>query len=222
MSSAPQIWLKKTNKPPKKSAVQWRGHHFSPKTGTHQFGDSLNEHFACFHLNFSPVVHDYRSHPATFGYIDQKGKARQYTPDKLVISSSGQWIFLEVKPYKQWVKIKWQKKLKYLEGLFHSINCHFVVVLDTTILAEPRLSNLRLITAYARLEVNRDAINEVLQLVHRQPGIRLDHLCRQIVSYSPQAALIYYMLYHHLLACDLNQKINREITLTVNSEGYSR
>lgn len=209
MPDGPQIWLKKTNKPPKKSAVSYRGHHFSPKTQSYHFGDSLNEHYFCHHLDFEQSIPDYRSHPATFGYIDAEGKERQYTPDKLLITTTGQWIFVEVKPFKQWVKIKWQVKLKYLQGLFYSIDCHFIVVLDRSIRREPLLSNLRLINAYAYLDLTGESIREVVDLVSTKPGIELSELCQRIKSSSTPAAAIYKMLYHHHLACDLNKDLSR-------------
>jgi hypothetical protein len=137
----------------------------------------------------------------------RKQKKRQYTPDKLIITTDGQWVFVEVKPYKQWVKTKWQRKLKYLKGLLYSIDCHFIVVLDRSIKQEPLLSNLRLINGYACLAMTAESMKEALDLVSIEPGIDLLAICQQIKSSPTPCAIIYHMLYHHMLTCDLKSEI---------------
>lgn len=208
MIQTPHLWLNPTRKVSRKSGVNYRGQHISPKTGNRHMGESLNEHYYCFHVDVDQNIATYRNHPATFGYIDKYGRVRQYSPDKLLIRNDGQWIFVEIKPYVLWVKETWQAKLKYLQGLFHSIHCHFIVVLDIDIRREPRLSNLKLMNAYAGLDASPEQRHEVAEIIRAKGPLSIDTLATLVTTSDCASPLIYHLLHHNVLSFDMDSELN--------------
>jgi len=204
MLYSPEIWLEKPRKVSRKSRTNYRCQHFSPKTRSRHVGESLLEHYYCLHLDRNPSVRDYRSHPASFGYFGPNGKRTKYSPDKLVVRDDGQWIFVEIKPRAQWVKNIWQEKFKFLKGLFHSIDTEFVVVLDDEINRQPQLSNLKLLNAYANFAADSDACREVTQCLKQQGPTPLKKLVTSIPTVTEPYALIYHLLHHNTLDCDMH------------------
>ena len=211
-----EIWIKgKTNKPSRKSGVNYRAHHMSPAYGTAQFSNCLNEHFINLHLDFSPHIRFHVSHPCTFGYIDREGKERQYTPDKGAITIDDRILFIEVKPFENWVTNEWQAKLRFLRALFLSINCDFAVALDKDIKRQPRLSNLQLLAQYARLVVTADHINEVIDVLKDRTETSIECLANSLVHHPRPNALIYHLIFNHFLIVDLDEQISPKSPITL-------
>ena len=211
MKDYPQIWIHgKVRKPSRKTRVGYRGHHISQKTETRQTSESLNEHFLNPHLDFSPDIKFYASHPVTFGYTDSAGKSRLYTPDKAAITMSNKVVFIEVKPREIWLLIDWQKKFRYLRAILRSIGSELIVMLDEDIKREPRLKNLQLLNAYARLRVRDNEIFRAVSLLTPEKCHNLMTFAASITSNQAPYALVYFLLFHHIVKCDLEKEINDE------------
>jgi hypothetical protein len=207
------IWLEETRLVPKKSKGSFRGKYTDPKTGLRHIGESLNEHGLCFHAAFDPTVKHFVSHPCTFGYINRHGKESKYSPDKLLIRQDDQWVFVEVKPEDKIYNIDFYNDFRYLRGLLHSIGCHLILTVDTVIRREPFLSNLKFISGYAKLIVTEVQCQSLLDFVFYNQGCSLSEALKHCQALGVTPAIVYFLLHHRRLFCDMETIIDRPTAL---------
>lgn len=119
-----------------------RGKFFSRKNRRMVEFEELLELDLMHLLEASPAVAAYRPQPVAISYPD--GEAlRTYTPDLEVLLTSGQPLYVEVKPQDRLNDPETSRKLNAIRGQLERDSARFEVLTCTDIRRQPRLDNIR-------------------------------------------------------------------------------
>lgn len=101
-------------------------------------------------LEYDTKVETYFEQPETFFLQDESGKTTRYTPDFLIVLTSGLRKYIEVKPESEVKSGKYSKVFSlFQQKLLHTID-DFEVITETTIKKEPLLRNLKYFYKYRK------------------------------------------------------------------------
>ncbi|MDX8128752.1 TnsA endonuclease N-terminal domain-containing protein [Methylomonas sp. OY6] len=198
----------------------------SRKNGRMVHLEGLLELEASYLFEASPNIVRYREQPITFHYPDGP-KLRRYTPDFELVLSTGEIVFIEVKPVSSLQHAKVQHKLGCVAEHMYRSGKPFVILTDQVIRQEPRLSNLRWIYHRARRippspDAMRVAINKVRH--HFPVSIAKATALLRTICIDPYSGFItlsdidpYSLLLAGHLRCSLDQPITQETLIELNT-----
>jgi hypothetical protein len=118
-----------------------RGKFPSRKNGRMVHHEGMLELDAIYLFESSPRIVRYREQPITIRYPDE-AKLRRYTPDFELVLTTGEQIYVEVKPTASLQHQKVRHKLSCIAEHMRRSDKVFVILTDDAIRQEPRLSNL--------------------------------------------------------------------------------
>jgi hypothetical protein len=156
-------------------------------------------------LEFDPDVTSYKEQPLTIFY-NLNGKKRRYTPDFLVERSAKRQI-IEVKPEEHVMKEENALLFKSVAPLFNQEGYEFLIATDTMIRLQPRLSNIKLLTKYARTPINPQHQIGCHEFFARKQEASLDELIHFFAAKHEGIQVVYSLLYHGVISVDLMQPI---------------
>lgn len=164
--------------------------------------ESLLERDAMLTVEFSPGVVSYQEQPILIEY-EEDGKMRRYYPDLEVILKSGEIIHVEIKPALKLISVEMMSKFNAIKSHYDRIGRRFIILLDSQIRIEPRLSNLkRIATGYCSPEHYASLVETATRLVQDDLSFTVPKLA-QILKLSHVLALIG----SGTLCCELNKDL---------------
>lgn len=157
-------------------------------------------------------------------YQEQPFKIRYYLNEKKLIYTPD--FFIERKNKKQVVEVKPQSKTEKEEFIYFSEHMsnhlaadgyEYVVVTDLSIRLQPRLSNIKLLWRYARMQIT--AKHEIL--LHELFSCSANFTFSEIYSFlqqcKEQKELIYALLFHGYLLTDVEKSITPDSVLSIGN-----
>jgi len=164
--------------------------------------ESLLERDAILLFEFSPGVVRYQEQPMLIEY-EEDAEMRRYYPDLEVILKSGEIIHIEIKPALKLISVEMTKKFNAIKAHYDRIGRRFIILLDSHIRTEPRLTNLkRIATGYCRPEHYASLVETATRLVKDDLSFTVPKLA-QILKLSHVLALIG----SGTLCCELNKDL---------------
>lgn len=192
-----------------------RGKFPSRKNGRVVHHEGLLELDALYLLEASPQVSRYREQPSTITYADGP-RVRRYTPDLEVTLSTGEIVWIEVKPSALLRDDDLKHKLEKISLYFSRRNQPFLVLTDEVLRSEPRQSNLRTIFHRANhIPPSRVEAVRVLQKISEHLPAPLSKVTALCALYGLEP---YSLLLAGLLRCDLDIAISTSTQLSDNKE----
>jgi hypothetical protein len=91
--------------------------------------------------------------------------------------------------------------------LFNQKGYEFLIATDTMIRTQPRLSNIKLLTKYARTSVNPQHQIACHEFFVRKKEASLNEVIHFFAAKNEGAQVVYSLLYHGVLTIDLMQPI---------------
>lgn len=149
----PRLRLERTHRPARnvlsRSGGMPRGKFPSRKNGRMVAHEHLLEREALVLLEFSPAIAAVREQPRHIYFADGAETGR-YTPDfeVLLANGSGRSVLIEVKPTAQLQKDEVRARLTGIHAHLLREGEEFVILTDTAIRQQPRLSNLKSLRKY--------------------------------------------------------------------------
>ncbi|HYN54219.1 MAG TPA: TnsA endonuclease N-terminal domain-containing protein [Methylotenera sp.] len=164
--------------------------------------ESLLERDGMLIVEFSPGVVRYQEQPVLIEY-EEDGEMRRYYPDLEVVLISGEIIHIEIKPASKLISVEIKNKFNAIKAYYDRIGRRFIILLDSHIRVEPRLSNLkRIATGYCRPEHYASLVETATRLVKDDLSFTVPRLA-QILKLSHVLALIG----DGTLCCELNKDL---------------
>lgn len=171
-------------------------------------------------LEFDLDVVSYEEQPLRIEYY-VNGKKHRYTPDFLVKRGDKRAI-VEVKQEKEALKEKNQSLFRIVSDICTRNGYEFIVVTNTMIRVQPRLSNIKLLTKYQRTSIDDPQYQIICyELFAKRPEIRLIEVIQFFASRNIGKQIIYALLYWGVLAVDLMQPIGAESIIRLSRGGDS-
>ncbi|MFO7681624.1 MAG: TnsA endonuclease N-terminal domain-containing protein [Chloroflexota bacterium] len=197
---------------------RWVGKFPSLKLGRMVGYQSLIEQDFIYLLDFVPTVSDYCEQPFSIHY-KEGGKERQYTPDFSFVQC-GQRYLIECKHHHymrpQENQLKWEAAHRW--ACAHGVV--FSVVTEQMIRAGYGLENVKLLTDYARYEIDPATQTAVLHILAEAASpMSVASLLTRLSPDKPQAAIttVLHLAYHHFLHIPLTPApITVDSSVTLN------
>lgn len=192
-----------------------RGKFPSRKNGRMIHHEGLLELEAIYLFETSPRIVRYREQPKTIHYPDG-ARLRRYTPDFELVLSTGEIVFIEVKPVSSLKHDDVRHKLECITEYMRRSETAFVILTDQVIRQEPRLSNLRWIYHRAsRIPPTSDAMTVATNRYRNCLPLSLT-----VASNLSDVGGIdpYSLLLAGHLRCSLDQPISQETLIELNME----
>lgn len=193
-----------------------RGKFPSRKTGRMIHHEGSLERDAIYLFETMPQIESYTEQHETIIYPDGN-RVRRYTPDFQLKLVSGKKILVEVKPQVHADKPETRHKLEQIATHLKSVRKEFVVLTDTYIRVEPRLSNLKWIYHQAprRMMTELAADRAVNRVGHLFPMSLRD----AIELLEPCGQNPFGLIIQGLLQCDLTGTLSLESPVHLRKEG---
>jgi hypothetical protein len=162
---------------------------------------------------FDKNIIKYQEQPFKVKYF-LDGKQRLYTPD----------FFVERKNKKQVVEIKPQSKIEteefthfsnHMKDFFAREGCEYLVITDSIIRLQPKLSNIKLLWRYARMSITTKHLILIHELFDDSLSISFSEIYSFLSQKKEQKELIYALLFHGYLLIDIEKPIAAESIISV-------
>jgi hypothetical protein len=192
-----------------------RGKFPSRKNGRMVHHEGLLELDAIYLLEASPLVAGYREQPTTITYPDGD-RVRRYTPDLEVTLTSGELVWIEVKPAIFLQKEDVQHKLACVASHLNRSGRAFVILTDEVLRQEPRQANVRTICHRAmRVRHSAGHARSALNRCAEELPATLAHTTQLLADHGAEP---YSLLMAGLLRCSLNEPLSSDTQLTKTTE----
>lgn len=163
--------------------------------------ESTLERDAIYLLVFSPFVKGLRSQPLHLEYWDGTS-LRQHTPDLLADTHGGSTL-VEVKRQAVLENTKWRTPLVRREA--ERLGYRYVILKDTVIRREPRLSNVRTLLRYRAIRVPSASVADALDAIASYGFITVSTLLNET---GLSLAQMYALVAQHHFFVDLHLPLN--------------
>lgn len=194
----------------------------SRKNGRMVHCEGLLELDAAYLFEASPWVSAYREQP-TKVYFPDGDRVRHYTPDFELTLTTGEIVWVEVKPKRSLLDADVQHKLQKVHEHMVRAERLFAIISDDVLRLQPRQANVRQIFHRA---TSRPPTVEAAITTLRRCAEQLPAALHQTTAILAKAGLEpYSLLLMGLLRCDLSASLGRDtlITLAVeNDDGWFR
>ncbi|EJL8267927.1 TPA: transposase [Vibrio cholerae] len=213
LKSAPQPSVMRAREPVRPTAGKVVGFLPSVKNKRQVAWESQLEKKACLLFEFSTIVTSYREQPITISF-PSGGCIRKYTPDFELQLSTGQRIYVEVKPASKLADDDLRAKFRDIDTFWKQHGCYFIVITDEELNQPVRQSNFTFLRPYLALQCSADVIGQAKSWLSSQQTATFDELTSFIGSLSDAYAL----LAQGHITFDLDQPISRDSLLTIQPE----
>ncbi len=126
----------------------------SVKSNEALFCESKLEWHACLRMEFDNTVAYYQAQPESFNYR----KTYHYTPDMLVVKTTGESIYVEVKPEEKLKNETLVAKLDLLEDFFAKRGDSFSVITERQIYTGRNVENYASLYRYTTSPIDADCL----------------------------------------------------------------
>ena len=211
--SAPSGKSERVREPVKPTTGRVVGRFPSVKNGQMIAWESQLEQKACHVFEFSSVVVSYREQPITIFYEYRDGLNR-YTPDFELTLTSGELVYVEVKPAEKLKNIELKNKLQAISNFFYDAGFAFIVITDQELSRPVFQSNLKLLRGYLRVKCDPKTIELSRHWFQQQNEPTLGDLIQYLES--PKKA--YSLIISNHIQIDLSVPITMDCPLTMTEE----
>jgi hypothetical protein len=169
--------------------------------------ESLIEQDCLYVLDYERDVAFYEEQPLTVDYV-WEGKARHYTPDFHVERVQAHEL-IECKPHSKVDTEENQRKFAAARAWCQANGWIFRVITDQALRTGPRLANIKLLTRYARLEVDPAIALRVTGCLQKDSPLTLEALATQAnpADVRQGMAALLHLAFHHQLNLDLTTEV---------------
>lgn len=188
----------------------------SLKMGKTIWWESQLEQDYIYLLEFDPDVTSYQEQPPTISYV-ANGKKRRYTPDFLV-ERHGKKQIIEVKPEDHITKEKNLLLFNSVAPIFSREGYEFNLVTDKEIRVQPRLSNIKLLTRYARTPISPRLQIACHEFFIGKHEARLSEVASFLAGKNLGMQSAYSLLYWGILLIDLMKPIEGDSYVRLSHE----
>jgi hypothetical protein len=162
---------------------------------------------------FDKDVIQYREQPFKVQYL-LDGKRLNYFPDFLLERKSKKQV-IEVKPQVKVEKDEFAHFSKIMMNHLAKEGYEYLVITDSTIRLQPRLSNIQLIWRYARFPINTKHKILLQELFARSLQLSFLEVCSFLNQAKEQKELVYALLFHGYLVTDIEKPITANSVLSL-------
>lgn len=191
------------------------GKFISTKNGRPVGWESGLELKACAVFEFSPAVKSYKEQPVTLKLFDN-GVLFHYTPDFLLILYDGSCVFVEVKPAEHLARPDIAKRLEIASRYLYEHDSDFIVLTETELENATLQYNLGLLKPYIRVQVTKDEIGAVVNLVENNPKTSFRQVSRLLNSRAKPFSIIA----NHYLTIDFNEELSPDSLVFLPKENH--
>ena len=162
---------------------------------------------------FDKNIIKYQEQPFKVKYFFN-GKARFYTPDFLLHKRDKEQI-IEVKPQSKFEKEDFVVFSDFMRDFFTNKGYEYLVVTDSTIRLEPRLTNTKLLWRFARIPITVRHQVLIHELFGNSSGISFSEVCSFLFQKKEQKELVYALLFHGYLLTDIEKPITAKSVISI-------
>lgn len=197
------------------TGITIRGKFPSRKNGRMVHHESLLELDAIYLFETFHRIREYREQPARINYsLDEK--SCRYTPDFEVLLDTGETKIVEIKPKIVLEQNDIRKKLDRIKTHYQNNGLDFIVVTDSDIRIEPRLSNLKWIySQLPRIWPTYEALQVASETLSRHFPMPL-RLATSLLTKTNINIFSLFVSGH--ISIDLDKPINSETILKLRKE----
>jgi hypothetical protein len=164
-------------------------------------------------LEFDKDVIKYEEQPFKVNYF-LDGKKRFYTPDFFVKRQHKNQI-VEIKPQSKIENAEFIHFSNQMTGFFAKKGYEYLVITDSTIRLQPKLSNIKLLWRYSPMSITTKHQVLTQELFSDSSRILFSDFCSFLNQAKEQKELIYSLLFHGYLITDIEQPITANSVLSI-------
>jgi TnsA endonuclease N terminal len=187
--SAPLQPSQRVREPVKPTTGRVVGHFPSVKNNRMIAWESQLEQKACYTFEFSSVVSSFREQPTTIFY-EYLGSLKRYTPDFELTLSTGESVYVEIKPAEKLKNVELKNKLQAISNFWKRAGFAFIVITDEELNQPIFQSNLKLLRNYLRVSCHTELIQLSRHWMQQQAEPTLGDLIQYLSSPKKAYALI--------------------------------
>jgi hypothetical protein len=187
------------------------GHVPSAKMSRMVWFESLLERDFIMTLDYREDITWFAEQPFEIKYI-HKRREHRYIPDFLSVRNGRPWV-TEVKPTAFADTEDNRRKAAVGARWCEGRDWDYSVVTEIDIRVEPQLSNIKLLTYYARQNVSTKLSEQIRYLLRESSdAIQLSRLCRTVLPDQPHMArtVIFHLAFWHRLQLSMDEAIGAE------------
>jgi len=184
----------------------------SLKNGKTVWFESHLERDFIFLTEFDREVIKYREQPFQVQYL-MDGKKYRYFPDFLIERENKNQV-IEIKPQSKVEKEEFIYFSKVMTDHLAKEGYEYLVITDSTIRLQPRLSNIKLFWRYSKMSITTKQQVLINDLFETASSISFFEVCSFLCQAKEQKELIYALFFHGYLTLDINQPITAESVIT--------
>ncbi len=203
LNIAPQPKIIRAREPVTPSKGRVVGYYPSVKNNRQIAWESQLEKKACNLFEYSSVVKRYREQPRTV-YVPNQGEVRRYTPDFELTLTSGELVYVEIKPVKKLNNQKLKERLQDISRWFEEYGYHFIVITDEELNQPIRQRNLSMLRQSLRYLCTPDLVQRAREWMEGITEATLEEL----FSYLDSRIQTYALIAQGHLAINLDEQIN--------------
>lgn len=177
-----------------------------------RYESSLERDFLTL-MRFRPDVISIREQPETFGFVDDQGQARRYTPDFEVIFGN-KTVLYEIK-YREELRKNWERYrgvVRFMRDHCAERGIHFRIMTDLTI-RSVKFENVKLLSAHVKTPPHSAMSERLRRLLSQGPATVLEavrSLCPAAEDRADFYAALWPLLARREIQMDWSKPIGME------------
>ena len=187
----------------------------SLKNGKLVWFESHLERDFIYLTEFDKDVVQYREQPFKIQYL-LDGKRHNYFPDFLLERKDKKQV-IEIKPQSKTEKDDFIYFSKIMKNHLAKEGYEYLVITDSSIRLQPKLSNIKLLWRYARLPINTKHKILLYELFDNSKSFSFIEICSFLEQAKELRELIYTLLFHGCLITDIEKPITRDSVILIGT-----
>ena len=187
----------------------------SLKNGKLVWFESHLERDFIYLTEFDKDVVQYREQPFKIQYL-LDGKRHNYFPDFLLERKDKKQV-IEIKPQSKTEKDDFIYFSKIMKNHLAKEGYEYLVITDSSIRLQPKLSNIKLLWRYARLPINTKHKILLYELFDNLKSFSFIEICSFLEQAKELRELIYTLLFHGCLITDIEKPITRDSVILIGT-----
>ena len=175
--------------------------------------ESQLEQKACYVFEFSSEVASYREQPVSV-YYQHDGTFKRYTPDFELVLTSGELLYVEIKPVNKLENEELKSQLKSISNFWETQGYAFVVITDKELNQPVLQSNLKLLRSYLRIECDA----KLIQISHHWLIQQINPTLADLIAYLDSPKKTFALIAHGHIGINLFEEIKLKCKLNLREE----
>lgn len=166
-------------------------------------------------IEYEKDVIQYREQPFKVRYL-LNNKQHHYTPDFLIERGNKKQI-VEIKPQSKIEKEEFVYFSKHMKELLAGEGYEYLVITDSTIRLQPRLSNIKLFWRYSRIPISAEHQILIYRIFDKLSLVSFAQLSSILSQSKCQKEIIYTLIFHGFLQVDIEKPVNEESVISIRA-----